>query len=69
MHMPSQTDWDAFLSPTFHEYLPGSKDNAQKYIKNYNKAQTSMKFTQSYWIKLTGILMNRNKISFTSDDF
>jgi hypothetical protein len=24
MHMPSQTDWDSLLSPSFHEYLPGS---------------------------------------------
>jgi hypothetical protein len=23
----SQTDWDTFLTPNYHEYLPGSDDN------------------------------------------
>lgn len=27
MHLPSQTDWDTFLTPNYHEYLPGSDDN------------------------------------------
>lgn len=35
MHTPSQTDWETYLSPAFHEYLPGSLTNAQKYLKNH----------------------------------
>jgi hypothetical protein len=45
MHVPSQTDWDCYLSPGFHEYLPGSANHATNYIKNYNKAQTCLKYT------------------------
>ena len=28
MHSPSQTDWDNYLNPSFHEYLPGSVNQA-----------------------------------------
>jgi len=35
MHIPSQTDWDTFLSPVFHEYLPGTHGQAQSYVRNY----------------------------------
>ena len=59
MHLPSQTDWDTFLGPSFHEYLPGSQDQAPRYIKNYNRCQTGLKFTQSYWIQMTSLLMDR----------
>jgi len=34
MHVPSQTDWDTFLG-VFHEYLPGSQENAKKFMKNF----------------------------------
>ena len=38
MHVPSQTDWDTYLSPAFHEYLPGSQANAAQYLKHYQRA-------------------------------
>jgi len=37
MHSPSQTDWDFFLTPEFHEYLPGSTKNAKKYLKHFSR--------------------------------
>ena len=27
MHLPSSSDWDTFLTPNYHYYLPGSDDN------------------------------------------
>jgi hypothetical protein len=27
MHLPSSSDWDTFLTPNYHDYLPGSDDN------------------------------------------
>ena len=39
MHMPSQTDWDTFYSSSYyHEYLPGKKDQQNKYLKSHGKA-------------------------------
>ena len=38
LHLPSQTDWDSFLTPTYHEYLPGSQDHSSRFLKNYQKA-------------------------------
>lgn len=69
MHMPSQTDWDTYLSPAFHEYLPGSLNHAGKFLKHYQRTQAGLKFTQTYWIKLTGILMQRRKLAITTNDF
>ena len=23
LHLPSQSDWDSYLTPIYHEYLPG----------------------------------------------
>jgi hypothetical protein len=45
MHMPSQTDWDTYLSPSYHEYLPGSQDHSARFLKNYWRAQSGLKFT------------------------
>ena len=38
LHLPSQSDWDSYLNPTFHEYLPGQQDHSSRYLKNYQRA-------------------------------
>ena len=45
LHLPSKTDFDTIYNPYFHEYLPGYSEFVSKFLKNYHKAQTCMKFT------------------------
>ena len=61
LHLPSKTDWELVLSPVFHEYVSGNLEQAQKYMKSYQKSQASFDFTQDYLIKLTAILMDKRK--------
>lgn len=34
VHIPSQTDLDDFFQPAYHEYLLGSADNRERFLKN-----------------------------------
>mmetsp|Transcript_13627 Transcript_13627/g.23196 ORF Transcript_13627/g.23196 Transcript_13627/m.23196 type:complete len:774 (+) Transcript_13627:464-2785(+) len=68
LHMPSQTDWDHYFDPPFHEYVPGSQDKIRRSTKNYFKTQKAFNFHQKYWLKLTSLLMERKKLCISTTD-
>jgi len=52
----------------FHEYLPGTQDYASLYLKQSKRSQSGLKLTQSYWIKLTNMLMDPRKLCIITSD-
>lgn len=68
MHLPGQSDYDDFFQPAFHEYLLGSAEYRERFLKNHSRAQSGLAFTQRYWFALTQVLMSRKKLVITTSD-
>ena len=45
MHLPGQSDYDDFFYPAFHEYLLGSSEYRERFLKNHSRAQNGLAFT------------------------